>query len=314
MCRSSRMSGRKSAMPPSDSMLKPWQNTTSVTVSAASRRPGEAGEEDLRDTGLPERKAGEDSGFAGEAVGLLRASRFNSVAYPFSRGLFRRDGGLLALARHRLADDFPQPQSGGAGVLAVGEYQVQLGVALAAFAYGQRPERARLELLADSLLRQPGETVARARGLDRGRQVAHRPALRRLHRQRRCAPRARLAHHQLAMRAQVLHRELAPELVKRVIRVRGENEAHAHQGLAHEPLGDRPEYRELGLALEQRVVFSAEHRLDQFDSSVRALRPEARKAAKQQPGRKNGFHGEVDLRLPARRQLLRRLLQPGGLV
>ena len=30
-------------MPPSDSMLKPWQNTTSVTVSAASRREG-AGE------------------------------------------------------------------------------------------------------------------------------------------------------------------------------------------------------------------------------------------------------------------------------
>src|SRR2546430_15939330 len=50
MCRSSRMSGRKSAMPPSDSILKPWQNTTSETVSAASRRPGEGGGADSRDT------------------------------------------------------------------------------------------------------------------------------------------------------------------------------------------------------------------------------------------------------------------------
>jgi len=44
-------------MPPSDSMLKPWQNTTSVTVTAASRRRGEAGEEDLTDTCLPLRKS-----------------------------------------------------------------------------------------------------------------------------------------------------------------------------------------------------------------------------------------------------------------
>ena len=259
-------------MPPSDSMLKPWQNTTSVTVSAASRRLGEGGAEESRDTDQ---------------------TRIGSSC---------------------IKDDLREPQRRGAGVLAVGEYEVQLGVALATFAQGQGLERACLELLSDSLLRQPGETVARARGLDGGRQVAHRPALRRLHRQRRCAPRARLAHHQLAMRAQVLDRELAPELVKRVIRVRGENEAHPHQGLAHEPLRNRPEDRELGLALEQRIVSSAEHRLDQFDSSVRALRPEARKAAEQQPGRKNGFHGEADLGLPSGGEFLRRLLQPGSLL
>src|SRR5258708_31414920 len=52
---------------------------------------------------------------------------------------------------------------------------------------------------------------------------------RRLHRERRCAPRARLAHHQLAMRAQVLHRELAPQLVKRVIRVRKRSEEHTSE-------------------------------------------------------------------------------------
>jgi len=34
------MSGRKSAMPPTVSMLKPWQTTTRVTVSPASRLSG----------------------------------------------------------------------------------------------------------------------------------------------------------------------------------------------------------------------------------------------------------------------------------
>src|SRR6267378_1796984 len=116
------------------------------------------------------------------------------------------------------------------------------------------------------------------------------------------------------MRAQVLHRELASELVKRMVRVRRENEAHAHQRLAHEPLRNRSEYRELGLALEQRVVPPAKHRLDQFDSRVRTLRSEVRKAAEQQPGRKNGFHGDSDLGLPSRGEFLRRLLQAGSLL
>src|SRR5882672_1263199 len=40
MPRSSRMSGRKSAMPPTVSMLKPWQTTTRVTVRPASRLSG----------------------------------------------------------------------------------------------------------------------------------------------------------------------------------------------------------------------------------------------------------------------------------
>ena len=34
------MSGRKSAMPPTVSMLKPWQTTTRVTVNVASARAG----------------------------------------------------------------------------------------------------------------------------------------------------------------------------------------------------------------------------------------------------------------------------------
>src|SRR5712691_5171364 len=75
ICRSSRMSGRKSAMPPSVSMLKPWQTTTSVTVSAASRRRGAAGEETGRDTGRPERKTREDSCFLREEAELKPPAR-----------------------------------------------------------------------------------------------------------------------------------------------------------------------------------------------------------------------------------------------
>src|SRR2546422_5483958 len=95
MCRSSRMSGRKSAMPPSDSMLKPWQNTTRVTVSAASCRPTEAGEEDLRDTGLAQRKAGEDSGFAAGRAGGLELRTFIFFRTRLFAGAFARPAGFL---------------------------------------------------------------------------------------------------------------------------------------------------------------------------------------------------------------------------
>ena len=65
--------------------MKPWQNTTSETVRAASRRLGEAEEEDLRDTCRPGRKAGQDSGFADK--------RFDAKGYIHG-GMYSTNPGL----------------------------------------------------------------------------------------------------------------------------------------------------------------------------------------------------------------------------
>src|ERR1700679_1216174 len=63
----------------------------------------------------------------------------DSVRCP---GSFRRSESLrrelAALPGHVLANDFSQPQRGGTGVIAVGEYQVEIGAALAALAQRQR--------------------------------------------------------------------------------------------------------------------------------------------------------------------------------
>src|SRR5258708_12766860 len=102
MPRPSRMSGRKSAMPPSDSMLKPWQKTTSVTVTAASRRRGDVGK-DEEDTDGPER--------SGRRRGHGRKLRHNPLGgkIPPRQGFLQRKDPNPQPHPHILYPPFPLP-------------------------------------------------------------------------------------------------------------------------------------------------------------------------------------------------------------
>src|ERR1700682_2192671 len=84
----------------------------------------------------------------------------------------------FAFGFRHFVDDLREPQRAGTGVLAIGIDEIELADALGAFAQRQRLERAGLQLAADALLRIPAEAEAHRGGEDRGRHVAHGPALR----------------------------------------------------------------------------------------------------------------------------------------
>src|SRR6185295_15547898 len=80
---------------------------------------------------------------------------------------------FLAGLRGLLADDLRKPQRPRACSVAVGEDEIELAVALAAFAQRQRLECPRRELVADFLFRKPRVAVPFQRRLDRRRHVTH---------------------------------------------------------------------------------------------------------------------------------------------
>src|SRR6267143_2445325 len=190
--------------------------------------------------------------WAGSWRGCTGSRRRSSGGFSPARSCAMLLWSSLALAGHRLADDFRQPQRGGAGVLPVCEDEIELGEELAAFAHGQRLQRAGRQLLADPFFRQPRKSIARACRLDRGGEMAERPALRRLHRRSAGALGTRLAHHEVPIRPQVAQRELAAELVQRMLGMRDEDEAQPHQRLAEEAGRNAGEDGEVGLALLER--------------------------------------------------------------
>ncbi len=115
--------------------------------------------------------------------------------------------------------------------------------------------------------------------------MRHGPALRSFDLQRRRAPRAAFAHHELAVRAQVTHRHRAPEPMQRIIRMGDEQHAEPHQRIAGESLRDRAEDREVHAPFEQRLDRAAHHRLDQLDVRLRAFRAKFVETFEHQPHR-----------------------------
>src|ERR1700678_3394153 len=151
-------------------------------------------------------------------------------------GGFRRSESLrrelAALPGHVLANDFSQPQRGGTGVIAVGEYQVEIGAALAALAQRQRLEFAALQFAAYHVVREPGESQAHAGGMNRRRLVAHGPALLRAQPAAAAALAARVADDEVALLAQILQRQFAPEPMQRMFGMRHRDEAQRYQGIS----------------------------------------------------------------------------------
>src|SRR5207302_5701655 len=78
---------------------------------------------------------------------------------------------------HVFLEDLREPSHARSRALGVREHEVDLGERVASVLERQRLQLAGRDLLADLLLRVPGEAEAHARGLERRRHVADAPAL-----------------------------------------------------------------------------------------------------------------------------------------
>src|ERR1051325_11222089 len=130
---------------------------------------------------------------------------------------------------HVLLEDLREPSRARSRALGVREHEVDLGESLPHVLERQPLQLARRNLLADLLLRVPGEAEAHARGLERRRHVADRPALLGLEEAAALVSLdARVAHDQVAVLAKVLEREPTAEPEQGMIRMSGRHEGEAH--------------------------------------------------------------------------------------
>ena len=142
--------------------------------------------------------------------------------------------------------------------------------------------------------------------------MAHCPALLRTEPAAAAALTAGIANHQVAVLAQILQRQLAPEPVQRMLGMRRGDEAQPHQRIAGEARRHLRANRQINLTLQQRLLGAAEHALVQLDARLRPLLGEAREALQQQPGGKDDLHREPQLRFPARGQAAGSTFQCAG--
>src|SRR5271163_4844161 len=102
------------------------------------------------------------------------------------------------------AHDLRQPQRTGPGIVPVGEHQIKLRPALATLTQRQGIEQTAFQFLAHRLLWEPGESQAHDSSMNRGRLVAHRPALFRTQPAAAAALAAGIANDEVAVLAQIL--------------------------------------------------------------------------------------------------------------
>src|ERR1700722_15987465 len=114
------------------------------------------------------------------------------------------------------------------------------------------------------------------------------------------------------MLAQILHRQFAPELVQRMLRVCNGDEPNPHQRVAGKAGWYLRADRQIYLALNQRFLSATEHGLVELDSNLRLLLREAPETLEQQPGGEDDLYRQAQLRFPARRQSDRRPPQSAG--
>src|ERR1043166_9464682 len=126
---------------------------------------------------------------------------------------------------HVFLEDLREPSRARSRALGVRQHEVDLGERVASVLERQHLQLAGRNLLADLLLRVPGEAEAHARGLERRRHVADRPALLGLEKAAALVSLdARVAHDQVAVLAKVLEREPTAEPEQGMIRMSGRHE------------------------------------------------------------------------------------------
>src|SRR5438067_8302180 len=168
------------------------------------------------------------------SIGFRKVSRRGGLSTARHPRAFARSP--CTLAPHVLLENLRQPSHPRPRSFRIGEHEVDLAESVASVLERQHPQLAGRDLLADLLLRVPGEAEAHARGLERRRHVADGPALLGLEKAAALvALDARVAHDQVAVLAKVLEREPTAELEQRMIRMSGRHEGEAHHGLTAEP-------------------------------------------------------------------------------
>ena len=123
---------------------------------------------------------------------------------------------------------------------------------------------------------------------------------------------ARVANDQMTVLAQILQRELTPEPVQRMIRMRRRNEAQPDQEIAGESARYLRTDGEIDAPLEKCLFGTAQHRFVQLDARFRTDLGEAGEAVEQQPGRKDDLDRQPQFRFPACREAARRVLERAG--
>ena len=187
VCRRSRACGRRSARRETASRTAmPTKKATTVAPSAAA---------------TPQPAAATTTGSAYRPSRCSRRgsrSRIAAVYWPCGLPATRQ---FAATCSRRISTSRSVP---GPGCDAIRMHEVQRGEALCARGQRQLPERAAVEFLADVFLGEPGVAEAHAGSADRRRLVRDRPAAFVEPAARAGAPRARVAHDEVAMRAQVV--------------------------------------------------------------------------------------------------------------
>src|SRR5437879_12701745 len=139
------------------------------------------------------------------AIGFRKVSPPGGLSTARHPRAFARS--TCTLAPHVLLENLRQPSDPGPRTFGIGEDEVDLAESVASVLERQHLQLAGRDLLADLLLRVPGEAEAHARGLQRGRHVADRPALLGFEKAAAIVSLdARVAHDKVAVLAQVLVR------------------------------------------------------------------------------------------------------------
>ena len=116
------------------------------------------------------------------------------------------------------------------------------------------------------------------------------------------------------MLAQILHRQVAAELVQGVLRRRGSNGVELNQQIAVESARHVRADGEIDTPFQQEFVGAAEYRFVELDAGIGNLVAETGQRLQQQPGRKHDLHRETQLGLPAPRQRTGGLFHAGRFV